>query len=557
MLGNDLTEFRICHAVAGDEISRLNLKTELRCSRFERIGLLINQVREFIGVGGELANRLLLRILALDLALHVFERLNCSRMNVGHVDHMPAEFRFNRADNIALLGVKHRIFKSLRHDAAAEEGQITALFCAARVNGIGLGQFSKLRRISLHFIGKFFSLLAGSFLVIAELDQNMTCAALFRNGPALLILFVKGLEVVQTGLLIAESVRRKDNVLRLDVLGRKKILQVSVVVGFNLFVRNGNLVQVVIRRQNQRANAALFGEDLVELLRKRLGDRIGRTHAGNHRFLSEIVANLHHELLVALALRTQELFITLGRELSVNLKRVSVLNERHSLCFTDGNVVLGHHLIDRSLIHQHAKQVFTSLRRIEQAGVKALTHLLTQAFKLLALGQIKIFRRNRHLAHFDDRVVTLSHAVVRINAGNHKARNNEHHCDDHQPTLVFAECLQHKGSLSKGRFCASLKKAKKRRACQLEMFFCRDADNKKGETSRLAFFKKSLAEWTGLEPATLGVTGRYSNQLNYHSALSRIFGWKQNLTRSNYCRKTVGGVDGTRTRDPRRDRPIF
>ena len=27
----------------------------------------------------------------------------------------------------------------------------------------------------------------------------------------------------------------------------------------------------------------------------------------------------------------------------------------------------------------------------------------------------------------------------------------------------------------------------------------------------------SLAEWTGLEPATPGVTGRYSNQLNYHS----------------------------------------
>ena len=28
-----------------------------------------------------------------------------------------------------------------------------------------------------------------------------------------------------------------------------------------------------------------------------------------------------------------------------------------------------------------------------------------------------------------------------------------------------------------------------------------------------------LAEWTGLEPATPGVTGRYSNQLNYHSRL--------------------------------------
>jgi hypothetical protein len=37
---------------------------------------------------------------------------------------------------------------------------------------------------------------------------------------------------------------------------------------------------------------------------------------------------------------------------------------------------------------------------------------------------------------------------------------------------------------------------------------------KKGE---LAFAFLLLAEWTGLEPATPGVTGRYSNQLNYHS----------------------------------------
>ena len=28
-----------------------------------------------------------------------------------------------------------------------------------------------------------------------------------------------------------------------------------------------------------------------------------------------------------------------------------------------------------------------------------------------------------------------------------------------------------------------------------------------------------MADWTGLEPATPGVTGRYSNQLNYQSTL--------------------------------------
>ena len=33
----------------------------------------------------------------------------------------------------------------------------------------------------------------------------------------------------------------------------------------------------------------------------------------------------------------------------------------------------------------------------------------------------------------------------------------------------------------------------------------------------LADNRMMLAEWTGLEPATPGVTGRYSNQLNYHS----------------------------------------
>src|SRR6266550_5706117 len=42
---------------------------------------------------------------------------------------------------------------------------------------------------------------------------------------------------------------------------------------------------------------------------------------------------------------------------------------------------------------------------------------------------------------------------------------------------------------------------------------------KKGEPLR---FARLLAEWTGLEPATPGVTGRYSNQLNYHSILLLI-----------------------------------
>jgi hypothetical protein len=53
-----------------------------------------------------------------------------------------------------------------------------------------------------------------------------------------------------------------------------------------------------------------------------------------------------------------------------------------------------------------------------------------------------------------------------------------------------------------------------------------------------------MARLTGLEPATPGVTGRYSNQLSYNRA--------QDLTNLQH-----GAVDGTRTRDPRRDRPVL
>ncbi len=48
-----------------------------------------------------------------------------------------------------------------------------------------------------------------------------------------------------------------------------------------------------------------------------------------------------------------------------------------------------------------------------------------------------------------------------------------------------------------------------------------------------AFFPM-LAEWTGLEPATPGVTGRYSNQLNYHSSVLLM---QQNLR----FRRAAGG----------------
>ena len=49
----------------------------------------------------------------------------------------------------------------------------------------------------------------------------------------------------------------------------------------------------------------------------------------------------------------------------------------------------------------------------------------------------------------------------------------------------------------------------------------RELERKK-PSKKLGFFFV-LAEWTGLEPATPGVTGRYSNQLNYHSSTAKTW----------------------------------
>jgi hypothetical protein len=78
-----------------------------------------------------------------------------------------------------------------------------------------------------------------------------------------------------------------------------------------------------------------------------------------------------------------------------------------------------------------------------------------------------------------------------------------------------------------------------------------------------------MAQRTGLEPATPGVTGRYSNRLNYRcvsvglasvelllrlatSALRLFLPHAERTRHGKY-----GAADGTRTRDPRRDRPVF
>jgi hypothetical protein len=82
---------------------------------------------------------------------------------------------------------------------------------------------------------------------------------------------------------------------------------------------------------------------------------------------------------------------------------------------------------------------------------------------------------------------------------------------------VVADCFEH-GNYSRKNiqfgFSRTLRLTSSSAETNSSRFGELTAEMKKGE---LSFAFLMLAERTGLEPATPGVTGRYSNQLNYHS----------------------------------------
>ena len=53
-----------------------------------------------------------------------------------------------------------------------------------------------------------------------------------------------------------------------------------------------------------------------------------------------------------------------------------------------------------------------------------------------------------------------------------------------------------------------------------------------------------MAEWTGLEPATSGVTGQHSNRLNYHSAEPRMIQPVRGRRKHGSRKHPVVGAEG-------------
>src|SRR5439155_10014792 len=114
-------------------------------------------------------------------------------------------------------------------------------------------------------------------------------------------------------------------------------------------------------------------------------------------------------------------------------------------------------------------------------------------------GVAKLLRRDFLAIHLGDISV-----AVRIHVGLDAEESAKHNHDDTEDDLgddageSVVQCLQH-GSLDP---VVSIKKWTS---------IIRRASSFHKKQRRLAAPCSSMAEWTGLEPATPGVTGRYSN----------------------------------------------
>ena len=158
--------------------------------------------------------------------------------------------------------------------------------------------------------------------------------------------------------------------------------------------------------------------------------------------------------------------------------------------------------LDHALAHELLQDLephvgIVEHRRIERAlGALQVLLLIAQRLREFGLGDAAALVGRHHVGGG----IAAAEVVVDAEEGERKRDQRE---DDLRDALVLVEKIVHASGLASER----------RRGPRAP----RAAHQSKRANLRSPL--RSMAEWTGLEPATPGVTGRYSNQLNYHSKI--------------------------------------
>src|SRR5690606_31082169 len=150
----------------------------------------------------------------------------------------------------------------------------------------------------------------------------------------------------------------------------------------------------------------------------------------------------------------------------------------------------------RALCDQRFEDALARQRRVDHRRIEAIAQHLAQLLALRALRGLELLPADLGVADRGERAFAREELVVALDAEESERGEDQQQQQELHQALVPTDRFEH----------AALRFAKKRANSRSPWSVGRSA----------ARFHE-LAEWTGLEPATPGVTGRYSNQLNYHS----------------------------------------
>ena len=442
VLVEELLLSRIARAFSRHVVERHGLEVVLFDHALERIALFVNHVGEVVGFFGKALLAFLILIELHDFGTNVGQGLGGRRLDAGDRNDVETEFGFHRTDNVAFLGVKDRVFKRRHHHALREPAQIAAFLGAARISRFLLGHFGKCLGIGLDLLEDFFGLGLSLVLALTEVNQDVGGSPFFRSLEAALVLFVEGLDVFFAGFNVLKEIRREHNVLDIDGVGTFKLLLVVRPVLLGVLVGDLHLDHVFADAQVVHGGFTLFREKVEDAARGGIGNQRRTGDAFGEQIAADFTADHVHEVFIAHAGSSQIVGVLLGVELAVGEKAREGLNHFDGDLFAHMNVFKRRLTDETAFVHDRFEQRDLGLLAVEHIGTEFFTETHTQVFQTLALGFVKLLRKDRNVVDLGDGAVVADHSVIGIDTCDHKAGNHEHHGDEHQPALVIAEQLK-------------------------------------------------------------------------------------------------------------------
>ena len=322
---------------------------------------------------------------------------------------------------------------------------------------------------------------------------------------------------------------REHDVLDLRLLGDLERGEILVVVRLDRGVVDLDVLQERLGFDRRDHDLALLLEQREVALRRRARDDVRTDDRLLHRREQHLVAHALLELQRRHALRREHQLVAIRRELAVLLERRQLRDELRELRVADAKATDPRLVLEEALVDELVHERVTHFGVVEHRRVVAPAELLAHPVLLLAHHLVELLLRDLAGADCRDRRRARVAAEVVVDA-EERERQRDQREDELRESLVLAEKIVH------GPWAAERAERRGDRQCPRDaraiavrttlLARCsHDVDEKQiRRTAVRRYFlprtfrpKRLLAEWTGLEPATPGVTGRYSNQLNYHS----------------------------------------